>query len=180
MRYSLRSDSRRVGLQWRWLDTGMRSLSLAIPLLTVTCVQHVPTYATEDDVVRLEPAALAGDRAAIRALFAMCADGAVAESIDDLLGKTVRVAPRVFLEELAISGRGEQVRREGARALCLPHLLCCNFDLVDEFDARARESEARKMAILQVDEPVLRQLRDACVEVLDSDVRMRKIEGSGR
>jgi hypothetical protein len=160
----------------------MRSLSLAIPLLIVACVQHVPTYATEDDVVRLEPAALAGDRAAIRALFAMCADGAaVAESIDDLLGKTVRVAPRVFLEELAISGRGEQVRREGARALCLPHLLCCNFDLVDEFDARARESEARKMAILQVDEPGLRQLRDACVEVLDSDVRsMRKIEGSGR
>ncbi len=158
------------------------SFLLAVLFWCTGCASRAPTFATEDDVVRLEPAALAGDRAAIRALFTMCADGAVAEYIDDVLGKTVRVAPQVFLEELASSGRGESVRRQGARALCLPHLLCCNFDLVDEFDAQARESEARKLALLTVDEPALRQLRDACVEVLGDDTRtMRQAsQGSGR
>lgn len=161
----------------------MRSSSRCLLAVLVGCsggAPHAPTYATEEDVVRLEPSALAGDRAAIRSLFAMCADGAVAESIDDVLGKTVRVAPQVFLEELARSSRGELVRREGARAICLPHLLCCNFDLVDEFAAQARESEARRVALLTVVEPGLRQLRDACVEVLDADVStMREASGQG-
>ena len=166
----------------RWLLLA-RVLSLAIPLVAAACASRAPTYATEDDVIRLEPAALAGDRAAIRALFAMCADGAVAEGINDVLGKTVRVAPQVFLEELASSGRGESVRREGARAPCLPGLLMCDFDLVDEFDAQAREWEARKVALLTVDEPALRQLRDACVDVLVPDARSNRqasSQGSGR
>jgi len=136
-----------------------------------------PSYATEDDVVQLEPAALAGDRSAIRALFAMCADGAVAESIDDVLGKTVRIAPQVFLEELSSSWRGESVRRDGAHAPCLPGLLCCNFDLVDEFQAQAREAEARRAALLAVDAPSLRQFRDACVEVLVVDARTNRQAG---
>lgn len=135
--------------------------------------------AIEDDVLRLELAARTGDRAAIAALFAMRADGAVAETIDDLLGKTVRVVPQVFLEELAKSDRGEAVRREGARAACLPGLLCCNFDLVDDFAAQTREAEARRVALLTVDEPTLRGLRDACVEVLTADARVQRGASGG-
>ena len=60
--------------RWNWWAVGA---------LAAACA--APRPATEDDVVRLEPAALAGDRAAIRALFEVEIEGGhLAEVADDI------------------------------------------------------------------------------------------------
>src|SRR5262245_13425039 len=80
-----------------------RLLSLLVAsLLAGACAVAPSAPATEEDVERLEPAAMAGQHEAIRGLFELYtrSDGAVSEGIDQVLGTCARLAPQTFLEEL--------------------------------------------------------------------------------
>ena len=80
---------------------GAAARSLAFALLAACA--GAPELATEDDVLALEAAALAGDRSAIRESFQLrdrILPGANLEIDDMLLGSTIRRWPRLFLEEL--------------------------------------------------------------------------------
>jgi hypothetical protein len=137
--------------------------SLVCAVLLGCAAAPASEWATEDDVVRLEPGALAGDRAAIRALFELRADGAVAEAIDVVLGSTIRPWPALFLQELQ---RCE--RRRGPWEL--DGLLGNNGPaLVDEFELQRRESLLRIAALQSVGAAELAELRDRCIAKLRED-----------
>ena len=145
----------------------------AVTLLACACAVRPNAPATEDDVIALEPAAAAGEREAIRALFDVHAqgDGAVAEGADMVLGTCARRVPQVFLEEL-VRFREELVRN-GHRWDLMGHVLCnAGIELVDDFAAQAAELEARRAALMTVTTPSLREARDACVSVLREQIEM--------
>jgi len=146
---------------------------LAVALLTCACAVPAHASPTEDDVIALEPAAVAGDREAIRALFDLArGDGAIAEGADMVLGTCARLVPQVFLEELV--GFPKSVR-SGSAWGGLGYVLCnCGAELVDDYAGQAAELEARRAALMTVTTPALREARDACVSVLREDVENRR------
>jgi hypothetical protein len=125
------------------------------------CIATARGPATEDEVAALEPRAIAGDRAAVRALFELypLADGAVAEGIDMALGNVVRPHPRLLLEEWLHSGL---LADEWVRG----HLLGNLIEWVDDCAAQQREIGLRIAALETVTVPSLHALRDACLATL--------------
>jgi len=143
---------------WAGLMMIQRSILFA-SLLACACAVAPPAPPTEDDVVRLEAAALAGQREAIRGLFELRARAhgpvtnvGVLEVSDMILGNCARLSPRIFLEALTID-------RDFWRLDAL--LGNCGPELVDMFEAQAAELRARRAALLTVDAASLRETRDA-------------------
>jgi hypothetical protein len=122
-----------------------------------------PSSATEADVFALESSALAGNREAIRSLFNLYSrsDGAVSEDIDIVLGNTIRKHPKVFLEELKRSKK--KSRLDALVGNTGP-------DLVDRFEEQAVELKRRRDALRTVHEPLLIEVRDACIRELDREI----------
>jgi hypothetical protein len=145
-----------------------RAAVLAAALAAGSGCANAPTPepATEDDVIALEPAALAGDRAAVRALFELrCrCDGAVLEIDDMILGSTIRPWPQLFLMEL------QRYERDGGRAAYLDGMLCNKGPgLVDEFELQRREALLRIAALQSIDAADLAEVRDRCIATLRQD-----------
>jgi transcriptional regulator len=145
----------------------MKSSAAAL-LFLLACTPALATEsgATEADVSALEGKARDGDRESIRQLFQLFqrSDGAVTEAIDIALGRTIRRAPKVFLEEL---------QRSGIKASdhFLGGLLCNLGDpFVDRFKAQTVELKKRRAALLTVKDKPLLQLRDICVRRLDQNI----------
>ena len=88
-------------------------------------------------------------------------DGALAESSDVTLGRLIRIDPRLFLHELA-NHEGEfsegLVGNNGGEFVDLPK-------------AQAREDRLRIDALMTVQDPELRRVRDRCVRLLEEDYR---------
>lgn len=142
-------------------------LHALILLLTssVACGAPGESLATESEVRSLEKAAQAGDRPTIARLFAMRSDGAVAEELDIVLGSTITNHPRIFLGEMKKSWRVDC-------STCLPGLLGNLGDVfVDRFDAQAVELEKRKRSLASISDKELTTLRDACLRVLDDEIK---------
>jgi len=120
---------------------------------------------TEEDVFALQRPAETGDRAAIKKLFGMQADGAVAEDIDIVLGGIIRVYPQMFLEELNNSWLATCEE-------CLPGLLGNTGEkLVDRLQEQAQELRMRRDALRSVSDKSLSNLRDKCIRILDEDIK---------
>lgn len=126
---------------------------------------HSATSASEQQVLAFRAAVAGGDRASVRALFALNSDGAAAEDKDIVLGGLIRVHPRLFLEELRRSGHG-------SCRPCLEGILGnLGDEFVDRFAAQAEELGKRRQALLSVSDKDLAPLRDACIRVLDDQIR---------
>lgn len=118
---------------------------------------------SEDTVLALRGAALAGERSAVRTLFDLypLADGAATEDIDVILGEVAREHPRLFLEELSADAT---------------RLACSNISntgelLVDQLDGMLEELKRRRDSLLSVSEGSLIGLRDECVSQLEESIR---------
>lgn len=117
---------------------------------------QVETYANE---------VAAGNREAVRTVFALHTDGASAETQDIVLGTLITVNPRMFLQELQRSQKTTGDRY-------LPGLLGnLGYDYVDRFKAQIHELRARKAALLTVHDTSLLQLRNTCVASLDKQIK---------
>lgn len=121
---------------------------------------------SEHDVMALRDLALSGERAAVRELFASLphASGAVAEDIDDILGRLARHHPRLLLEEMQ--------RSVGGRKQCAN--LGNTVDLTDQTTAQIRELDARRTALQTVHDAALQPLRNACVRDLDAELQIMR------
>ncbi|MBS0433011.1 MAG: hypothetical protein JSS21_11505, partial [Proteobacteria bacterium] len=78
------------------LSSPMIRISAAISLFLLcyaTWAAEIVHSASEEEVFALQSAAQSGNRSAIRELFDMHVDGAVAEDIDVVLGRTIRHHP---------------------------------------------------------------------------------------
>jgi hypothetical protein len=146
----------------------IRLSTILAALLWISCSPsngQSATSASEQQVLAFRAAVAVGDRASVRALFALDADGAAAEDKDIVLGGLIRVHPRLFLQELRRSGHGN----------CRPCLegILGNLgdEFVDRFAAQAEELGKRRQALLSVADKDLAPLRDACIRVLDDQIR---------
>lgn len=141
------------------LGAAMLAAMMMAPGVTLATV-------SEHDVMALRDLALSGERAAVRELFASLphASGAVAEEIDDILGRLARHHPRLLLEEMQ--------RSKGGRESCAN--LGNTVDLTDQTTAQIRELDARRAALLTVRGAALQRLRNACVQDLDADLRIMR------
>jgi hypothetical protein len=126
---------------------------LVLPQLFAAENQALPT---EQDVAMLEKAVLSGDRAAVQAAFRLRlrADGAVAESVDIVLGSIIESHPRLFLQELQRSGNF--VRLDSLLGNLGPKY-------VDRMKAQSRELGKRAAALRKVSDPAVRETRDRCI-----------------
>ena len=115
---------------------------------------------TEEDVMLLEVQVLSSDTEAVDLAFRLRekADGHIAEMLDEMLGRLIRINPRLFLQSLL---RHRSVLTDGAG-------LVGNFGypFVDREQAQGYERDLRVAALLTVKEPALLRLRDECVGLL--------------
>lgn len=113
-----------------------------------------------EDLALLEVQMISGDRAAVRLGFRLlkAADGHLAQTLDIMLGRLIRISPRLFLEELKASG---------AEATGLANLVG-NFGepYLDREIAQAYEAKVRIAALERVQDPGLTTVRDASVRAL--------------
>ena len=116
----------------------------------------------ETDLGILESQIVASDAEAVRLGFRLLgkADGHVGELLSEMLGRLIRINPRLFLKELkahrsSVPGLGSLVAALG-------------YAFVDRFDAQAYEREARAAALKSVTDPHLRAVRDECLRALAS------------
>ncbi len=113
-----------------------------------------------EDLALLEVQVISGDREAVRLGFRLlkAADGHVAETLDIMLGRLIRVRPRLFLEESKASG---------AEATGLVNLVG-NFGepYIDRETAAAYEGKARISALQTVWDSSLSAVPDSCIRVL--------------
>ena len=107
----------------------------------------------------------AGDPGALRLAFRLLvlADGAYAESLQEILGSVITDDPSLFLREL-------MQQADVVPTPPLGILLGLGPDFVDRADAARAEIEARIAALSSVREPALWSARDACIEALRGEV----------
>lgn len=112
------------------------------------------------DLALLEVQVISGDREAVRLGFRLlkAADGHLAETLDIMLGRLIRIGPRLFLEEL---------KALGAEATGLATLVG-NFGepYLHREVAQTYEAEARISSLRRVQDPALTAVRDACIRAL--------------
>lgn len=118
---------------------------------------------SEDTVLALREAAVAGEHSAVRTLFDIypLTDGAATEDIDVILGEVAREHPRLFLEELSLHATEKDcsiTSNTGER-------------LVDQPDGALLELERRRDSLLSVSESSLIGLRDKCVAHLEESIQ---------
>lgn len=108
-----------------------------------------------------------GDRLALRVacktLF--MSDGAFGEALCGLIGRAVRVNPRLFLEEIKISGQDRDM---------LGSILVGDID-ADEYRPEVvnKEVQLRIKSLKTVNRPDLLELRDVCIIILKESLKDR-------
>jgi hypothetical protein len=143
---------------------------LAIPLLVVLFASWVPawgaqTVVDEQQVFAYSSAVQAGNRKAVRAVFALNTDGASAEAQDVVLGKLIIVRPQLFLEEL-------QRSQFASCKWCLDGLLGnLGDDYVDRPTAQLRQLKKRREAFRTVHENPVVKLRNECIASLTEQIQ---------
>jgi hypothetical protein len=115
-----------------------------------------------DDLAILEVQVISRDVEAVRLalrLLGKAQGGHVEETLDIILGRLIRIDPRLFLVELKRSG----VKNWGGAV--------GNFGeaYVDRMDAHACEKRFRIAALRTVKDSDLRQLREACIRELEQE-----------
>lgn len=153
----------------------MRMLAVIGLLLTIS-----PSYSAESNelsevqVMELEKAIAAGDRAAIHTLFNTHADGAVAEEIDVALGALIPLNPTLFLE-----GLGESWQANCER--CIDSLVANTGEaLVDQPNAQLKELKVRRAALVGVNNQELAALRATCLGALDRAIlQLESVQAEG-
>jgi hypothetical protein len=143
---------------------------LALPVLALGSQRVVD----EEVVFSYSKAVQAGDRAAIKTVFALNTDGASAEAQDIVLGKLIPKHPALFLKML-------QHSQFANRKACLPGLLGnLGADYVDRPIAQKHELIRRRDALASVHITSLEKLRNQCVAELNDQVReLQPIIGAG-
>ncbi|MCX6835092.1 MAG: hypothetical protein NTW07_08165 [candidate division Zixibacteria bacterium] len=118
-----------------------------------------------DELAMLEVQVCTRDRNAVRLAFRLMpiSDGAFAEWLDIMLGRLIRIAPRLFLEELAahrdcVTGIGPLVGNQGG-------------EFVDRFRAMSLESQLRFQALDSIPDTQLANVRKECLNALREDIR---------
>jgi hypothetical protein len=110
----------------------------------------------------LEHQILSKNREAIRLVFRLraFADGGFGEGLDIILGKLIKIDPKLFLEEL------NTVKPIVARY----DSLLGNYgnEYVDNLKASCRETKLRINALKTVKGPSLKKIRNNCIEILES------------
>jgi len=111
----------------------------------------------------LERQVISGDAEAVRLAFRLfsIADGAYSEDLDILLGKLIRINPRLFLKELL--GNKERAGRFSLDGLLGNE----GEEYVDLIMAQCLENRLRRAALQSVSDYPLRQIRDECTRELD-------------
>ncbi|MGO9017487.1 MAG: hypothetical protein ACLQVJ_03955 [Syntrophobacteraceae bacterium] len=111
----------------------------------------------------LERQAISGDAEAVRLAFRLfsIANAAYTEDLEILLGKLIRINPRLFLKELA--GNKERAGRFSLGGL----LGNKGEEYVDLIMAQCLENRLRRAALQSVSDYPLRQIRDECTRELD-------------
>ena len=116
-----------------------------------------PFERQDEDLALLSVQVLSGDREAVDLAFRLLqhSDGHGAETLDIMLGRLIRVRPRLFLQALMVV-RPHLSRLDGVVG---------NFggEYVDRFDAQKYEARQRIRALRGVSDPVLQALRDECI-----------------
>ncbi|WP_329743343.1 hypothetical protein [Dyella sp. A6] len=142
------------------------SCALAVLLIAVsTGVSAHQKVVDEEQVFAYANAVASGNRTAVRTVFSLNTDGASAEAQDIVLGKLIKVNPKMFLEEL------QRSQFAGCK-LCMPGLLGnLGYDYVDHPAAQLRELRARKAALLTVHNKPLLQLRNKCIAALEQQIK---------
>ncbi len=112
------------------------------------------------DLMLLEVQVTASDPEAVALAFRLLrkSDGHVGELLDQMLGRLIRINPRLFLQAL---------QRHRAAVVGLDGLVG-NFGdaYVDREVAHAYERDQRVAALLTVKDPAVAQVRDECVKLL--------------
>ena len=112
----------------------------------------------------LERQVISGEKEAIRLAYGLksIADGAFSEDLSILLGKLIRINPKLFLQGL-IEFQNLVVRYDA--------LVGNHGDIyVDRHKAQCYEDQLRIESLLAVDEPNLIMLRDKCIAILRSSI----------
>ncbi len=130
-----------------------------------------------DDFALLEVQVLSRDAEAVHLAFRLRreSDGVAGEILDIMLGRLIRIDPQLFLSGL------QRARAQGSAPVTRLDALLGNHGsvFVDRIAAQAFETERRIEALLGVDDPALRELRDLCVAKLREDEELyRSITGS--
>jgi hypothetical protein len=112
--------------------------------------------AIETDLDVLETEVISGDREAVRLAFRLfeATNGHVAELLSQIVGRLIRIQPRLFLQELR---HAWPVPRLDALVGALGDAF------VDREEAQKYELAARAAALKQVQDSSLRKVRDACL-----------------
>ncbi len=130
-----------------------------------------------EDLELLEVQVVAGDRQAVRLALRLYseADGHYAETLDILLGRLVRVNPRLLLEELRLH------RKRAGNRHGFGMLRNYGFPYVDRgWTADMYETERRIAALKTVTDVDLRPLRDSCLAMLQYDLDEARKGQTGR
>ena len=114
----------------------------------------------ERDLMLLEVQVVSRDTKAVQLAFRLLsgATGHIAERLDIMLGRLIRIDAALFLREL---------KRAGPGTVSLGHLVG-NFgpEYVDRLDAHAYEMSLRQDALRRISDPKLKAVRDQCLESL--------------
>ena len=129
--------------------------------------RHGETW--EADLGILENQVAAGDVQALRLAFRLLsdADGAMAEALSQIIGRSIRPFPAQFLREL--TNFGEISKR------FLPNIAGgLGYAYVDRSTSRNYELERRAAAVRRVASPELLAVREECLKVLQRAIREEK------
>jgi hypothetical protein len=116
------------------------------------------------DLYLLEIQVISSDREAGRLAFRLIseAEGHYGEMLCIMLGRLIRIDPKLFLEEL---------KNHRNLILSLGHLVG-NFgpEYVDRLEAGLYEARMRIVALKKINDPPLLRIRDECIAILIEDI----------
>lgn len=119
-------------------------------------------YAIANNIEILEHQVISGDRAAVQLAFKfkVIADGAFSESLNIMLGKLIRINPKMFLEEL---------KRHYSLISGINFILRNSSNIyVDRLEAYLYEIQQRIKAIESITDPALEEIKTECLRVLNA------------
>ena len=113
-----------------------------------------------EDLLLLEIQVISADREAVRLAYRLSveSDGHYSEMLDAMLGRLIRIDPKLFLQEL---------KRHRSQVSRLDSLLGQHGrPYIDRHRARSYEDEQRIAALMTIADPSLKDIRDECVGML--------------
>lgn len=129
-------------------------------LKLIDCLdKNIPILSREMDI---------SDRNAVKLAFRLrnISDGSLSESLDAALGDSIRINPKLFLEELLSSPNREYLEKIGYPVTSGGLYYVGQWPQVERY-----ELEMRLKALNQVKDPDLLGIRDICITMIKSELR---------